>query len=118
MITVVRIENIEQGMGIFGYMDELERYPLADETYRRHLRFNTPDEDGLDLRMNGQEWFCAYKSLSQFEEWVKREEAQFFIQNGFKIVMLDITDYQIGRDQVIFTKESIVQEVDITNIFN
>lgn len=83
----------------------------------RHSNFNTPDADGLDVRAFGKEWFCAYKSLEQFKLWVRTSEIKTLIARGFDILLLDVEEFQVGNDQVVFTKQSITSTKVINELF-
>lgn len=118
VLTVVRIER--RGRGIFRPTNKsIYKYRIANRTYNRHNGggFPLPSCEGLDMYRGGLNWFCAYKTVEQFQEWVKQDEIEFFVSKGFRVLMLEVTDYQEGRKQVIYTKESIKKTTDITNIF-
>ena len=71
--------------------------------------------DNEKLRLSGV--FCAYKSVDQLKEWITTEEIATLKENNYRIFMLDVTNYHEGKYQVIYTKESIVNTTDITDLF-
>ena len=125
MKTIIRIEYIPDGIGIFTTFlsnASIKRSirPLDDfcvTAFVRHLNFNCPLQDRLDIRKYGKEWFCAYKSIEQLQKWITPEELKLIISEGYTILMLDVYEYQEGRDQIIYTKESITSYKDITSLF-
>lgn len=125
MKTIIRIEYIPDGIGIFmtflsGTDIKRDVRPLdkfCASAYERHSDFKTPLYDGLDIEKNGKEWFCAYKSIEQLQEWITPEELKLIISEGYTVLMLDVYEYQEGRDQIIYTKESITSYKDITCLF-
>ena len=116
-MLVVRVQNRETGIGMF-YTTNLLMYTsgLTQVCYR-HRDFNTPDEDGLDVRLDGKEWFCSYKSIEQFQQWVMLDEVRILIDKGFDVLLLDVKEFQVGEHQVIFTKQSIVSTKIINELF-
>lgn len=128
-IKIVRLER--NGIGVFRHRDpEIYKHPIACETYERHNGGGFPlpeydriennsamDEDYLSINKDNKEWFCAYKTVEQLQDWIYKEEIQYFASVGFKVILLKVSDYQIGEKQVLFTKESIKSQEDITSLF-
>lgn len=110
MIQVLRIEN-EDGIGIFhgGFA-----FSVCREVATRHGKFPNPHQEGL--KMNGQ-WFCAYKTIEQIQEWIMPDELRMLPECGYRVYLLTVTNYQIGNYQVIFTKDSIIDRKDVTELF-
>jgi hypothetical protein len=115
-MLVVRVQNRETGIGFFKSSVLLNTKGLYD-VCPRHRDFNTPQEDGLDVRLDKKEWFCAYKSIEQFQQWVMLSEVRVLISIGFDVLLLDVEDFQIGEHQVIFTKQSITSTKIINELF-
>lgn len=118
VIKIVRLER--RGFGIFRPKNQaILKSKIAQRTYDRHNNggFPMPWQEDLDMDMDGKEWFCAYKTVEQLQQWVLKEELAFFISKGFKVLLLSVSEYQEGEKQVIFTKESIVSSEDITTLF-
>jgi len=123
--TIIRIEYPGDGIGIFmTYLSDGETVrnikPIDEfciNAYRRHRNFNTPSEDGLNKYKNNKNWFCAYKSVEQLQQWIKPIELKRIIKKGYIVLMLDVSKYQEGRDQIIYTKESIKSSKNITSLF-
>lgn len=117
-IKIIRIER--DGIGVFKHGDDdLYQHPIAKRTYRRHNGggFPVPELEGLNLSKDCKEWFCAYISIEDFQAWILPEEVVYFKSVGFKVFLLEVGEYQIGKKQVIFTKESIISKEDITTLF-
>lgn len=124
MKTVIRIEYPLDGIGMFmtylpnGFKRKIK--PLDEfciSAFRRHYEFNSPIQDGLDRQKDFKEWFCSYKSIEQLQQWITSNELKKIIKKGYVVLMLDITEYQEGMDQIIYTKESIKSSKDITQLF-
>lgn len=127
MKTIVRIEH-EDGWGMF--RNKENRYvvgegnnPIMDKLWDRHSTWTinggmpVPSNDGIDMGLGWKEWFCAFKSMEQFNNWVKKDEAKELLKFNFKILLLEVTEYQEGGNQIVYTKESIVSERDISSLF-
>ncbi len=116
-MLVVRIENRNDGCGIFkirvGY-NVCSKFPSLSN---RHMDFPTPFEEGLDIFKNHKDWFCAFATIDILKYWVTQEEIKLFVNNGFDIILLEVTEFQQGNLQVIYTKESIISSKIINSIF-
>lgn len=117
IIKILRVENQNDGCGIFRSCYK-EAWQVHNRISERHREFPTPYEDeDLDLDQDDKEWFCAYKTIEQFQEWVESDEIEALIESGFDVLLLEVSEYQIGGHQVLFTKESIVKETIINDLF-
>jgi len=129
MRTLIRIEY-EDGYGIFfsklystwdcsdeGTQREFYAEKDFNSVCERHRDFNSPDQDGLNTKKDEKAWFCAYKSVEQLQQWITTYELKHIISLGFKVLMLDVSEYQEGKDQIMYTKESIVSLKDISSLF-
>jgi hypothetical protein len=116
-MLVVRVQNRETGIGMFFTNGLLFIVEGLSRISPRHRDFNTPDEDGLDVKLDNKEWFCAYKSIEQFQQWVMLSEVRILIEKGFDVLLLDVEEYQIGEHQVVFTKQSITSTKVINELF-
>lgn len=127
MKTIIRIEYPLDGLGIFTtYLNKdfdskkREIRPIDEfcrEAYVRHMQFNCPFQDKLNLKKDNKNWFCSYKSIEQLQQWITPEELKTIIKEGYKVFMLDVLEYQEGRDQIIYTKDSIQSSKNITSLF-
>jgi len=117
MKTIVRIEH-ESGEGIF-HSESCNRLSNYQEFAERHGEFPTPHCETPKLNMDkfGKNWFCAFKSIEQMNEWVTSSEIKEFIKLKCRVLVLDVTQYQEGTHQIIFTKESIKNSKDISDLF-
>jgi len=124
MKTIIRIEHLD-GIGLFqDYHKSTNFRPhsvfdICEDLGERHQNgnFPVPSRDNLDINKEDKEWFCAYKSIDQLQQWVKKDEFQILFENNYKVLLLDVTEYQEGEYQIVFTKESIIQTKDISNLF-
>jgi hypothetical protein len=126
MKQLIRLEHSD-GQGIFGsyLLDstgeeigrrvELTAGFLCEACSDRHMQFNTPDEDGIPL-VEGLH-FCAYKSMAQLNEWIKPEEILVFLEAGFKVYLIEVSECLEGDHQICYEKQHILHKTDITNLF-
>lgn len=115
-LVVVRIEK--DGIGIFRTETrEHIKSGVTQGVWNRHGSFPTPRLDGIDIDLNNEEWFFAYQSIDQLKGWVMEEELKYFISKGFKVLSLEVGEYQKGLKQVAFTREGIISVQDITTLF-
>lgn len=119
---LVRIEH-EDGIGMFQthnrFKDGERREHFIMHHKRaigeRHEEFNTPWQDGLPFIPG--EHFCAYKSIDQLQQWVMKDEFELLFKLGYSVYLIEVSDCQIGKDQIIFRKEDIVSKTNINQLF-
>ena len=121
MKTVIRIEHL-CGNGLFMAFDYKKNdffinWLCPDLIDKHNCEFPTPFNDGLNIIKNEKKWFCAYKSIDQIKEWITISEINIILNNKFRMLSLDVNEYQEGGQQILFTKESIVKIEDISNQF-
>jgi len=123
---IIRIEHESDGYGMFiskdGRRVEVGRNQneILPDLYERHKNFNSPHNDGLEMYFpldRKGNWFCSFKSIEQLQEWVKPDELRILFENGFHILILDVSEWVDGEHQIIYTKESIVSQKDISDLF-
>jgi hypothetical protein len=118
-ITVVRIEST-CGNGIFRCEDRLvTKLSNYGDFSDRHWCFPAPDDDtpSLDVRAGGTKWFCSFKSIEQFNKWIRPSEVKEFIGFGCSVFAIEVSEWQEGAHQIIFTKEGIIDKKNITDLF-
>jgi len=125
MVQIIRVEH-KDGIGMFmnissrkhslGHQSGLNNL-TAKTLWDRHDNFNDPSKDKLDLNKDCLEWFCAYKSINQIQQWIMKDEFDFLFSLGYKVFLLEVDNYQIGQHQIVFTKKSILNKKDISSLF-
>ncbi len=120
MKTIVRIEHIS-GNGIWqSYVDgDIDRpfydeFSFSSELKSKHVYMNTPQEDGLDMT---SQHYCAFKSIEQMNQWIEKEWYKELFEHDFKVLSIQVSDYQESMDQVIFKKRDIISSTDISDLF-
>ena len=122
MKTIIRIERPD-GIGMFRNDVSVYNIPELNSLANRHSHGNFPipyDDTKLgelSCYKDDKNWFCAYKSIEQLQQWIKPEEFQYLFNNDYKLLLLDVTEYQEGEYQILYTKESILNSKDISNLF-
>ncbi len=115
-MQLIRIEA-PNGIGIFmnseyPYLDDISPYAGA-----KHMNFKEPYDDGLNLNKYNKNWFCGYKNITEFNQWLTKDDILSIINCGYNIFLIDVEEYQIGSEQIIYTKESIISKININNLF-
>jgi hypothetical protein len=124
ILTFYRVE-FSDGYGLFfknlfhrgERLDKRPFYMEKDlpELHKRHKEnFSFPYDDGLDPTKDGKEYFCAFKTFDDLKYWIYPDEMEKIKNMGFKIYKISATDIQIGNFQIMYTKESITEKIDIT----
>lgn len=117
-ITLVRIER--RGHGVFRPKNrKIQKNRLTQNVYERHCGggFPLPYKDGINRTKFWENWYFGYKSVEQFQEWIYQDELEYFIKNGFRVYMIEVVEYQLGKKQVGFTLRGVIKKTDITEIF-
>lgn len=101
--------NIVLSRNVYGCKD----FP---DLWTRHVQgFKDPERDNLNVKKDGKNYFCAFKSIKHLKYWITKDQFKHLIGLGFRIFIIQATDYQIGKYQILYTKESIKCKIDITN---
>lgn len=135
---VIRVQDKNgHGMFQFGQPDEYERIsvygiPELSELAKRHSDF--PDvfgdpiinevfdkEIGYEV-INNQEYMgikyrFAFKTLDQFEKWVKRKEVRILSEHGYRVFKIKAKCVIESEYQAVFDINSVESSEDITDLF-
>jgi len=122
---ILRLEAAD-GLGIFRSRDnnrnirDFQLYMLDcnDDLTNVHEELPPPGNDLLigDKFLPGYH-YCAYKSVEQFQEWVKPEWCKELIDNGIKVLLLEVINPIVGMHQVAYYKDAVINTEDITDLF-
>ncbi len=114
MKTIIRFE-MPNGIGIFNNT-EFTPYSVID----RHRKFPTIWQDNGFENIGviiTKDYFCAYKTIEQVQQWIMKDEIISLINNGCNILMLDVSEFIEGEFQTIYKKEHIVSNKIINSLF-
>lgn len=120
----IRIEHLESQMGMFrseiNHISSIEG--LENLRIRHRDNFPTFDSDMKIRKYSAamgtpdfQYIFC-FKSISQLNKWVKKEELALLIKNKYRVLKVLSSDYIESKFQAIIKRKSAVKE-DITSLF-
>jgi len=125
IVTCYRIEH-EDGYGLFfkklwdnkgniiGNRHVFGEKDFPDLWARHTMGFKNPEQENLQPIKDGKEYFCAFPTLTSVKYWIKPEHLALLKSLGFSVLRLNVTDYQIGKFQILYTKQSIVKSINIT----
>lgn len=122
-ITVIRIEHPSDRKGLWlskadgAYKERIDSCSFYHAILQRHGSFPNPTWQGDVKGFIEGKHYCAFKSIDQIQEWMEKEWFKELFKIGFKVLMLDVTDYPIGQYQIAYTKESIITSKDISSLF-
>lgn len=117
-MTIIRVEH-KDGHGMMRWNKEW-RYTVgfSDSTYRMWELHQLITSIVSDIPEFTSDMFCAFDSMETFYRFIVAEELKYLIVNhDFKVFMIDADFVLKGNNQVAYTKESITQKKDITNLF-
>jgi len=128
MITVIRIEHPSDGQGLWRsggddiILDKHSRYSDIACRHSNKDKFPTySNDEALCIQLDWyslQKYHFAFLNLEQFREALTSEEIKECINDlGFRVLMLDVTDYFTSSYQAVFNKESIISSKDISFMF-
>jgi len=127
--NIIRIQHPSNGLGLWRTFKEAEpllaKHSKYDDIAERHANSNLYPTYCNDTQLNCQiswedvqQYNFAFKDLAQLETALTREELKECIEVlGFQVLMLDVTDYYESPYQIVFKKESIVNQKDISSMF-
>lgn len=117
-MQIIRLEHPSNGYGIFYNREvtDTQLNPCIIDAYRgRH--WSMDDASRITGFMSGQH-YCAYKSIDELQRWLEPSELKELIKIGFVVYLIDVDDFIIHRDQVVYKKEDILEIKDISELFN
>ncbi len=121
MKTIIRIEHPNSGNGIWRHIENGEHlcdyFSFYDDFSNKHDNFPSPSEDSLIRRCIKYDEYCAFKSIEQIQQWIEKEWFEEILSLGFKIYMIDVSECIEGEYQILFKKEHILQQKDISSLF-
>ena len=122
---ILRLEHLD-GFGIFRNHDENGNYrdyqlshtSVDDDICRRHNNLPIPQDDiGIADQFEEGSHFCAYKSISQFYEWIQPNEFKELHEHGIRAYLITVSECIIGALQVVYKKEDIISKHDVSSLF-
>lgn len=126
MKTVIRIEHSVSGLGMFLHGvrtpgEEYKLYNLVPKAYDRHDDMPNRSNDFPNHARNRQtsldDYYCAYNSMEQFEQWVTRDEVKTLIDNKFNVVMIDLDKVVEGTMQSFYKLGWVLKKKNINSLF-
>jgi len=119
---VLRIEG-EDGVGMFMYKDGLKNKrkivpsSVIPSLSDKAQRLNSPTEDGINITKFSGEWFCGFESIKQMLMWVSPHDLEKLFSIGFKLMLYNPKEYEVGSQQVVFTKSTCTESINISKLF-
>ena len=123
----IRVEHSVTGVGIWRSKDEEGEYHIDQlsnflEFNLRHQNFPTlyrefygtewcPDVAHLD------EYFCAFKGVTQLLQWISKEELLELFEFGFNVWLIESSECLEGEYQIAFKPEHVLSKINISSIF-
>jgi len=102
MVQLVRVEHPSDGYGMWRTDNSISKIYGLDDLLERHSAYTdgmpTPQQENLG--MTGKH-FCAYNSIEQIQQWVKPDEFKILFENGFIVLLLEVSECQTGEAQYI-----------------
>lgn len=116
MQRIYRVESLIDGKGMFTSSNS------HDLNYSFHQKFNSLPlgwQDDIDRERDGREWFFGFTSLKELLSWIDFSDLAMLINLDFSIKVIKVCPIctQIGKSkkQIVYLKEAIVKEINITD---
>lgn len=121
MKTVIRIEHTKDGRGLFrsgtAHNRTIEKLYCHDALLGKHSGFPTPFHDNLINRRPKRNEYCAFKSIEQLQEWLESDWIKEAIKFGYRVLMLDVSEYVEGEYQILYKRCNVLQSKDVSSLF-
>lgn len=118
MYTIIRIEDINTGNGMFNSDKGITDFDNTKNMYKLHAKLNPPFEDGINRE---EDDFCAFSSMEAFNNNTIPEELKWLLINHtqFQVLLLNVSTCKIGNSgyQVCYKKKDIITQQNITSLF-
>lgn len=68
----------------------------------------------------GLKWFSGCKSIEDMKHWFSDLDALELFKSGYKLFEMDLSQYIVEENQVIFTREGVLdkREIQLDTIWN
>lgn len=110
-IKIYRIENPQTKCGMW-YNERGQYEPFVDKlTEGRSKHLPMPHDDSF--RKNNLKWYSACRSIDQLIEWFSERDIYELVENGYRIYALEVSQYKIEENQVLYTKEGILTKTEL-----
>lgn len=125
-IQAIRIEHPDSGWGLFRHRKDpnnpymgalMNDMPSAEQLTTKHRSFDNPWCDSLIQGFNDVKHFCAFKSIEQIQEWIDPAWFNEIFELGFQVLLLELSECQIGEMQIVFEKQHIITSTNISDLF-
>lgn len=118
MYTIVRIEDITTGKGMFNSKIGIGDFDETNRMYELHKKLPNPYNDHIDLKGDD---YCAFKSMQAFNANTIPEELKWLLTNypQFQVLLLTVSTCKVGISgyQVCYKKKNIITQQNITSLF-
>lgn len=114
-MKLFRIEHTESQKGMWNTFSA-ENKPLVTYLSNRVVaELPMPHDDRYGLY--GRRWYSAADSLEMLDYWFKEKDINELISLGFEVFEIEASEYERFNQEMIFTKESVIEITNITNQF-
>ncbi len=110
-MKVYRIENQKTMHGMW-YNSDGELDPFI-KTLTEGISKDLPMEFDEKYGQNGKRWYSGCHDKGLLKNWFSLLDAKELSNAGYKLYEFDVTEYIIEEFQTIFTRESIISQVEI-----
>ena len=108
-IKVYRIENQEQGHGIWRNFDGSWN-PVFDKLSDGQAR-NLPMKDSSFYSDNNEKWFASAPSKETLKHWFSSKDVDELHSLGYKIFEFEVNNYrEVSEFEYVFTRASVVSQ--------
>lgn len=118
MFTVIRIEHSD-GNGIWRSADnKCRRYELDNSEFTRQMHYLHRGIPAA-IYMHGftKQHYCAFESMETFKPFIVDNELKWLLNNGFKVLLIDVKSVISDGYQVAYKKCDIISTKDISSLF-
>lgn len=110
----IRFEHPFDEFGIYNSI----KIPSGEDWYEnmrdRHVDdLPNPRRDSLLNGISKNE-FCAFKSVESLKYYITNKEISKLLLEGFRVYEITLSEYQTGKYQILFKKESVLLKKDIS----
>ena len=108
-IKVYRIENQEQGHGIWRNFDGSWN-PVFDKLSDGQVR-NSPMEDNSFYSDNNEKWFASAPSKETLKHWFSSRDVDELQSLGYEIFEFEVDNYrEVSEFEYVFTRASVISQ--------
>lgn len=110
-MIIYRIENPVTNHGMW-YREDGTYDPFI-KTLTEGISSHLPMEYCERYGKNGRRWYSGCKDLEQLKTWFSNKDVEELLEGGYRLYEFECEEYTVEDNQVLFTREGVLNKKEI-----